>query len=426
MAKESKQKIITKKHLARLERERRQTRNILIAIIVVVVVVVGSIGYGILDRLVLKPIQPVATVNKVNITTKDWQARVRYARQGIIQQYVQTYQMAQAFGSDPNTSQYFQNSLQQIAAQLDDPTTVGNQVLNTMIQDVLIKEEATKRGISISTADIDNTLKQDFGYFPNGTPTPTPELPTLVVPTLNPTQLQMITPTPTLTPTVPATTTITIPTPTQVPTPTLVPTPYTEQAYQVNLKQALDNINKNIQIDQAAFNQIVSAQLLRQKVMEAITADISHTEDQVWTRQIVVTDTATADKIVQLLKSGQDFAKLADQYTLDTATKANGGDIGWQTASNLDPAVAKEAFALKNPGDVSTPTVGTTGIYIIQLVSHEVRQLSTTDYNNRVQQKFTDWLTAQRSAATVKIYDYWKDRVPTEPTLPATSAQPTP
>jgi parvulin-like peptidyl-prolyl isomerase len=433
MAKGSKQKVITKKHLARLERERRQRRYIIITSIVVVVLVVGFIGYGILDRLVIQPLQPVATVNGAKITTKDWQAHVRYARQGIIQQYIQTAQLAQAFGSDPSTAQYFQNSLQQIASQLDDPNTIGNQVLNTMIQDELIKAEATVRGLTVSDADLDKALQDDFGYYPNGTPTPTPATPTQVEPTLNATQVAIITPTPTLTPTVTATLTATpvititytptvIPSPTQVPTPTLTPTPYTEQAYQTNLKEAYDNINKNLQIDQATFREIVRAQLLRKKVSDAITADVPHSVDEVWTRQIVVTDTVTADQVIQLLKSGQDFAALAKTYSTDVTTKDNGGDKGWLPRTSMDAAVADAAFALKNPGDTSSPIKGTSGIYIIQLVGHEVRQLASADYDNQAQQKFNDWLTSQRTAANVKIYDYWQQRVPLVPTLPAGSS----
>jgi parvulin-like peptidyl-prolyl isomerase len=428
MAKDSKKKVLTKKHLARLERERRQRRNILIASITVVVLVVGFIGYGILERLVLQPLQPVATVNGVKITTKDWQARVRYSRQSIIQQYIQTAQLAQAFGSDPSTAQYFQSSLQQIASQLNDPTTVGNQVLNTMVQDELIKVEAKKRGISISDADLDLVLQQDFGYYPNGTQTPTPEVPTLAVPTLNSTQNAIITATPTFTPTATAVITITltptaVPSVTPVPSATLTPTPYTAQAYQTSLKTAVANINKNLQIDEPTFREIVRAQLLRQKVSDAITADIPKTEDEVWTRQIIVTDTVTADKVVQLLKSGEDFAKLAEKYSNDAATKASGGDMGWQMKTNMDAAVAASAYALKNPGDISSPVKAANGIVIIQLVAHEVRQLASADYDNLVQTKFNDWLTAQRSAATVKIFDYWQQRVPLVPTLPASAAQ---
>jgi hypothetical protein len=438
MAKPSKKKILTKKHLARLERERRQRRYIIIASVTVVVLAVGLIGYGILDRQVLQPLQPVAVVDGTKITTRYWQAQVRYSRQSIINQYVQTEQLAQAFGSDPSTAQYFQNSLNQIASQLNDPTTLGNQVLNTMIQNVLIQEEAKRRGISISEANLDAVLQQDFGYYPNGTPTPTPTLPVLVEPTFNATQEAIITPTPTLTPTIPTTPTATpvltitltptvIPSVTPVPSPTLSPTPYTEQAYQKNLQQAYDNINKNIQVDQATFREIVSTQLLRQKVMEAITADVPHTEDEVWTRQIVVTDTVMADKVVQLIKSGQDFATLAKTYSTDAATKDAGGDMGWQPKSSMDSAVGDAAFALKNPGDISSPVKATNGnIVIIQLVAHEVRQLSSTDYDNLVQTKFNDWLTSQRNAANVKIYDYWQQRVPLEPTLPASVQQTSP
>ena len=60
MAKKPTPKIITKKHLARMEREQLQNRYILIASIVIFIIVVGVVGYGILDQTVLKNIQPVA------------------------------------------------------------------------------------------------------------------------------------------------------------------------------------------------------------------------------------------------------------------------------------------------------------------------------------------------------------------------------
>lgn len=425
-----KQRIITKKHLARLERERRQRRYIIIASIAVVIIVIGAIGYGILERTVLQPLQPVASVNGAKITTKFWQAQVRYDRSRLVNQYVQTAQIAQAFGSDPSTSQYFASSLQQITSQLNDPTTLGQQVLETMIQDELIKAEAARRGISVTDADVEKALQGDFGYYPSGTPTPTPALPTQVEATLNATQKAIITATPTLTPTATAVITVTatptiIPSATVVPTPTLTPTPVTAQSYQTSLKTAIANINTNLQIDEPTFREIVRAQLLRQKVMQAITADIQHTQDEVWTRQIVVTDTVVADKVVQLLKSGQDFAALAKTYTTDAATKSSGGDMGWQFKANMDAAVAAAAYALKNTGDISSPVKAANGVVIIQLVGHEVRQLSSTDFDNQVQTKFNDWLTAQRSTATIKTYDYWQQRVPTVPTIPAAYLQPT-
>ena len=53
MAKAKPTKIVSKKHLARLERERRQTRIITSIAIALVVIIVGIIGYGILNETVL-------------------------------------------------------------------------------------------------------------------------------------------------------------------------------------------------------------------------------------------------------------------------------------------------------------------------------------------------------------------------------------
>jgi len=65
MSKASKVKLpkeMTRKHLARAEREARQQRLLLISIAVVVVVAIGLVGYGFLDERVLKQQQPVAQV----------------------------------------------------------------------------------------------------------------------------------------------------------------------------------------------------------------------------------------------------------------------------------------------------------------------------------------------------------------------------
>ena len=54
MAKEPNQKVITKKHLARLEKERLQQRYLMIGSIVVIILVIAIVGYGILDQTIIK------------------------------------------------------------------------------------------------------------------------------------------------------------------------------------------------------------------------------------------------------------------------------------------------------------------------------------------------------------------------------------
>ena len=72
-----KQKIVSKKHRARLERERQQTRLILTISGIVVALVIGALLYGVLDQSVLQPRRAVAIVNDDVIRVKDFQAQTR-------------------------------------------------------------------------------------------------------------------------------------------------------------------------------------------------------------------------------------------------------------------------------------------------------------------------------------------------------------
>ena len=95
-----KPKVQSKKHIARLERERRQVKLIQYVAIGVVVVIVLILAYGYLDLNYLQARQPVAEVNGEKITTKEFQARVVIQRNQLLNQYMQYQQYQQLFGLD--------------------------------------------------------------------------------------------------------------------------------------------------------------------------------------------------------------------------------------------------------------------------------------------------------------------------------------
>ncbi len=174
MAKDKPTKIASKKHLARLERERRQTQLITSIAIGFVVVIVGLIGYGILNETVLKALQPVVTVNGDSISMREFQVRVRLARQQYVNQYMQYYQFAQAFGIDPSTDPSLSQTLSQIQSQLADPSLVGQQVVDDITNDLLIRQYSKANGIVVTEVDVEKAIQDAFGYYPDGTPTPSP------------------------------------------------------------------------------------------------------------------------------------------------------------------------------------------------------------------------------------------------------------
>jgi peptidyl-prolyl cis-trans isomerase C len=89
--------------------------------------------------------------------------------------------------------------------------------------------------------------------------------------------------------------------------------------------------------------------------------------EEVHARHILVPTEDEAKDIIDQLKKGADFAKLASEKTTDPAGKASGGDLGYFAESDMVPEFAKVAFSLK-PGEISqTPVKTQFGWHVIKV-----------------------------------------------------------
>ena len=222
-----------KKHVARLQREQQQSKIILYAFIGIVVAVVVLLAYGYYYNNYLIRQRPVAKIGKYAILVNQFEPRVRMQRQQLLVQYNQYAQYGQMFGMD------VQSQLDQIQSQLDAPETIGQTVLDQLINEQLIRLEAEKRGITISDTELAQEKQNSFGFYPNGTPTSAP-IPTEVVMPKIPAEafkLVTMTPTPAATVTAEFTPTATlVPEATATAGPTSTPeptaTPYTQAGFE--------------------------------------------------------------------------------------------------------------------------------------------------------------------------------------------------
>src|SRR5215510_15141437 len=137
-----KPKLVTKKHIARLERERQQVRLIRWIAIGGILIVVGLLGYGYLNLNYFQLREPVAEVNGEAITTGQWQEHVQLQRLNLLNQYNTYVLYQQNFGLDTSQQQ------QQILYSLQTPEILGQQVLDQLVDVTLARQEAKKRGIS--------------------------------------------------------------------------------------------------------------------------------------------------------------------------------------------------------------------------------------------------------------------------------------
>lgn len=426
----------TRKHLAREERERRQSRWIIGGAALAALLATGLLGFGYFNLAVLQPRQPIARVGETEISTGDFQLAVKFQRLQLVNQYVQTLQTMQFFAGDENTSAFFQNQLNQIKLQLDDHETLGREVLNDLIDDHIIREEAQRRGLSVAAAEVDAQIQESFGYFPNGTPTPT------ITPSLAPTDLITPTPTPlaptpapartlsprvTLTATSMPTATITptltatagpSPTATATSTPRPTATPYTADAFQEDLASSLETLQESIGMSEDEFRRVQESRLHREKLFELMGAEVSHEQEQVRASHILVADEETANQVKARLDAGEDFASLATEFSIDETSKAQGGDLGWFGLGEKDLEFEEAAFNA-TLGTITGPVQTPDGWEIILVTGHEVRPISDDEFQQLRQQKFEDWLQEQRESERVEIFELWVDRIPQEPNLPA-------
>jgi peptidyl-prolyl cis-trans isomerase D len=400
---------LTKKHLARAERERIQRRWALVGALIVAALVVGLIAYGWAEQAIINPRRAVATVNSEKITTEYVQARYTLARQNLQSQAQQIQQFMSLFGGDQSFTSSLQSQLDQINSWLSDPSSLKRSVLDNLVEETLIRQEANRRGITVSAAEVDAAVQEAFGFYKNGTPTPEPPATLATTYTPSPTLTPTLGPTPTATATLAPTATATAgPSPTPLPT----PTPYTEQAFKENLASYVASL-KAAGVTEADFRSQFEGQLYRDRLEKALQAEVGHEQEQVHARHILVADEATAKDVLAQLAAGKSWEELAASLSLDTSNADKGGDLGWFGRGTMVQAFEDAAFAA-SVGEIVGPVKTDFGWHVIQVLGHEMRPLDDAAYQSARERALSNWLTDAKAGAGVIIPDDWLNYLPSD------------
>lgn len=75
-----------------------------------------------------------------------------------------------------------------------------------------------------------------------------------------------------------------------------------------------------------------------------------------------------AEKVYQKAQSGEDFAKLAKQYSTDNYSKDKGGEMNWFGVARMPKEFENASFALKKREDISPLITTKFGYHIIKLI----------------------------------------------------------
>jgi len=377
----------TRKQLSRGERVARQRRIINLAVggvlLLVAVIIVGGFLYENISRQT-RLSQPVANVNGELISTTDFQSRVRLVR-------VQLRQQADFYA---NTLQDTQTA-QQVLSQLDDPITLGGQVVEGMVDEVLLKQAAADFNVSVSLDEIEQSIEELGGYQRNP-PTPAPTRTPLPTPTASAAVTQTATP---------------------LPTPLPTATPISRESALQSYQDYLGAVG----VTDAEYRKYLEVKLLSDKVREAIGSTVPTTTEQIKFKYIRM-DTAAIPTVTEAIDQDgflsvyQAILSNTVPYSASVIAQEIGEWVPRDAISNTTewgPTVAAAFF--------STPVSQTTGIisnttntasYMGFIDAKGIEPLASGYLSQAQEQAVEAWLQQRRNPA---FFLTWNDRVPTEP-----------
>ena len=83
--------------------------------------------------------------------------------------------------------------------------------------------------------------------------------------------------------------------------------------------------------------------------------------------QIVVANETDALDLIRRIQKGELFGKLAQEYSIDTSSKAQGGSLGWLLSGQVIPAVANVLPGMAKGSVTTTPVQTPVGWVILKL-----------------------------------------------------------
>ncbi|MHB8646493.1 MAG: peptidylprolyl isomerase [Thermomicrobiales bacterium] len=410
-----------RRRLSRRQREARQRKMLFVSMSVLGALLLFIVGFGTLRFYYLIPHEVIATVNNHKIIRSDyWKVR-RNTLLDRLQQY--SFQAQSGQGNAQQIQLQAQSAQNEIANIRSAPIDPGT--LQTMTEDWIVLDGLSGIGVTITDAQVDETVAERFSPVALNTPTPSP--------TLNPTKqatadaataqatqtsaaiVQGVTVTAQANATGTATASILTPTPntpptatappTETPVPTQTPTNQEARATSTaNVGAFAKERQRDAGMSLSDYKRlIIKPALARQKAREALEAKSPTHGEEVHAYHILLpTKEAALDARNRIVTQGQDFQAVATELSTDTTTKPNGGDLGYVPRGILVKPFEDAAFALP-VNTVSDPVQTDFGWHIIKVTDHPAdREFEDAVVRQLRDKAFADWLTAETAKAKLK------------------------
>lgn len=173
--------------------------------------------------------------------------------------------------------------------------------------------------------------------------------------------------------------------------------PDAEEVSEEELKESYQQLLDRVGLSDERFRSFIEADMLRLRVNEYMVGKTPEAALQVHVQGILVATEEEAQDVVARLGSGEDFADVAQEVSIDPASKESGGDLGWFPEGIKVTEFDAVAFNLEL-GTLSEPFSTQQGYWVIEVLEKEDnRPLAEAARQQLGSQSFSDWFQNQRA-----------------------------
>ena len=163
----------------------------------------------------------------------------------------------------------------------------------------------------------------------------------------------------------------------------------------------LDEFLENSGLTEADIETLIRDGAVYEKMLDAHGGP--QEMEQVHARHILVETEEEGDAVLVGLEEGEDFADLAAEYSTDTGSKDDGGDLGWFPRGVMVTEFEEAAFGLEI-GEISELVKTEFGYHVIEVLERKVRELEPQLLLAFQQRAFDEWFTEQRELAEIERF----------------------
>src|SRR5215212_6023874 len=149
---------LTRKEVRLHARDRERNRRLYLGVGVAIGLAMLVLIAGLVKTFVLDPNSTLASVDGDKIITQQFWKRTKLEQSQMENQLVRLQDLEKQFGGQG----FFTQQINQLQSTLSSPFALGMQVLNNMIDEKVVAQQAKTRGISVSDAEVDKALREEI------------------------------------------------------------------------------------------------------------------------------------------------------------------------------------------------------------------------------------------------------------------------